>query len=36
MTNLDGIFAKDNLFWSFQKVRVETNFPLKGPVTHVL
>ena len=36
MANLDGTFAKDNLFWWFQKVRVETKFPLKGPVTHVL
>ena len=35
MASLDGIFAKDNLFWWFQKVRVETNFPLNGPVTHV-
>ena len=36
MASLDGIFAKDNLCWWFQKVRVETNFPLKGSVTHVL
>ena len=36
MASLDGIFAKDNLFWWFQKVRVETNFPLKDSVTHFL
>ena len=35
MASFDGIFAKDNLFWWFQKVRVETNFPLNSPVTHV-
>ena len=34
MASLDDLFAKDNLFWWFQKVRVEPNFPLKGPVTH--
>ena len=35
IANHDGLFAKDNLLWWFQKVRAKTSFPLKGPVTHV-
>lgn len=34
MASLDGLFAKDNLLCLFQKVSVETNFPLKGSITH--
>ena len=34
MANLGGFFAKDNLFYLFRRVRVETSSPLKGPVTY--
>ena len=33
MASLDGFFAKDNLLYLFQKVRIETTFPLKGSTT---
>ena len=32
MASLGGLLGKDNLSCLFQRVKVETNFPLKGPV----
>ena len=35
MASLGGLLAKDSLLCLFQRVRVETNFPLKGLVIYV-
>ena len=35
MASLGGLLSKDNLSCLFQRVKVETNFPLKGPVVYV-
>ena len=35
MASLGGLLGKDNLSCLFQRVKVETNFPLKGPVLYV-
>ena len=35
MASLGGLLGKDNLSCLFQRVKVETNFPLKGPVVYV-
>ena len=35
MVSLGDLLAKDNLLCLFQRVKIETNFPLKGPVIYV-
>ena len=35
MARLGDFVAKDNLLCLFQRVKIEINFPLKGPVIYV-
>ena len=35
MARLGDLVDKDNLLCLFQRVKIETNFPLKGPVIYV-